>query len=293
MSSLLQSLTRGLDASTVRSSSCAAVVDAPSSPRLAVGLAIQEGWQTFRRSPWPFVFFAVAAFILSTLVDQLPGITGLIATTLVDLWASIGLMRGAWLGLNGKSPKFADFITINPAAIWRLFSRQLVLALLLSAMWFAFFWLALISADASGMFTELYGLVMATGPSNPDQITALLPEVQSLAMKVIQSPVAVVILLIGSLVVAYLQVNQAFLGYIAVVKGLGPIATIQQGITTVQGQWWTVLGLLVMQVLITFLGALACGFGLLAAIPVVFGVTASAYRQLFGDDDAAGFLNGH
>ena len=293
MSSLLQSLTRGLDASTVRFLQCSAMADAPSSPRLSVGLAIQEGWQTFRRSPWPFVFFAVAAFILSTLVDQIPGITGFIATTLVDLWATIGLMRGAWLGLNGKSPKFADFITVNPAAIWRLFSRQLVLTLLLGAIGVAVFWLALISANASGMFTELYGLVMATDPSNPDQITALLPDIQALAMNVIQSPIAVVILLIGSLVGVYVQVNQAFLGYIAVMKGLGPIGSIQQGIMTVQGQWWTVLGLLLMQVLITLLGALACGFGLLAAIPVVFGVTASAYRQLFGNDDAAGFLNGH
>ncbi|MEC7737618.1 MAG: hypothetical protein VYE46_01925, partial [Cyanobacteriota bacterium] len=109
------------------------MTDAPSSPRLYVGLAIREGWQTFRRAPWPFVFFALAAFILSTLVDLIPGLAGFIATTLVSLWATIGFIRGAWIGLNGNSPQFGDFIAINPAAIWRLFSRQFILVMLLLA----------------------------------------------------------------------------------------------------------------------------------------------------------------
>ncbi|MEC7210881.1 MAG: hypothetical protein VXW25_02535, partial [Pseudomonadota bacterium] len=49
-----------------------------------------------------------------------------IATTLVDLWATVGLIRGAWLGLNGSSPHFTDLIDVNGAAVWRLFSRQVV-----------------------------------------------------------------------------------------------------------------------------------------------------------------------
>ena len=250
------------------------MTDAPSSPHLSVGLAIREGWQTFRRAPWPFVFFALAAFILSTLVDLIPGLAGFIATTLVSLWATIGFIRGAWIGLNGNSPQFGDFIAINPAAIWRLFSRQFILVMLLLAIGAAVLRLALLAAD------------------DPDQITALIPVIQDLAMTLIMSPSAIAVLLVGSLVGAYLQVNQAFLGYLAVIKGLGPIATIQRGITTVQGQWWQVLGLLVIQVVILLLGVCACGFGLLAAVPVVFGITASAYRQLFGGDDTAGLLNG-
>ena len=268
------------------------MTDAPSSPRLSIGLAIQEGWQTFRRAPWPFVFFALAAFILSTVVDQIPGLGGIIATTLVDLWATIGIMRGAWIGLNGHSPRFRDFIAINPGAIWRLFSRQFILAMLLLLIGTAVLWLALIAADANEMLAELSMLVMEIDPSDLDQITALIPVIQDLATKVLLSPSALVVLLVGSLLGLYIQVNQAFLGYLAVVKGLGPIETIQQGISTVQSQWWQVLGLLLMQVLFLFLGVCACGFGLLAAVPVVFVITASAYRQLFGGDDPAGFLSG-
>ena len=85
----------------------------------------------------------------------------------------------------------------------------------------------------------------------------------------------------GIIVVVYVHVNQAFLGFLAVVQGLGPISTIREGFRTVRSDWWQVLGLLVLQTLILLLGVMACGFGLLAAIPVVACSTASAYRQLF------------
>ena len=75
-------------------------------------------------------------------------------------------------------------------------------------------------------------------------------------------------------------------------KGLGPIQALQVGFTTVQQHWWTVFCLLVLQLGVLVLGFVACGFGLLAAVPVVSGITASAYLQLFGDDDPAGFLSG-
>ena len=266
--------------------------DSPTRSSLSVGIAIQESWQTFKRTPWPFAFFALLAFILSTLVDQIPSAAGYVATTLVDLWATIGIMRGVWIGLNGDRPQFGDFLRINPAAIWRLFSRQLVLGILLMIIGVASLGLALMAADASELVSELYNLSMAMDPSDPEEITALFQTIQNLAITLTQSPIAVLSLLIGAVMGIYLQVNQAFLGYLAVVKGLGPIATIQQGISTVQSQWWQVFGLLVTQVAILLMGALACGFGLLAAVPVVFGVTASAYRQLFGAEDQADFLNG-
>ena len=49
------------------------------------------------------------------------------------------------------------------------------------------------------------------------------------------------------------------------------------------GHCWQVFGLLAIQILILLLGVIACGFGLLAAIPVVACSTASAYRHLFGN----------
>ena len=71
---------------------------APSPAGLSVGQALQDGWQGFRISPWPFAFFALFALVLSTAVDLipvLPRLPRLIGSSLVDLWASVGLIRGA------------------------------------------------------------------------------------------------------------------------------------------------------------------------------------------------------
>ena len=99
----------------------------PSPAGLSVRKALRDGWQGFRHSPWAFAFFALFALVLSTAVDlipDLPRIPRLIGSSLVDLWASVGLIRGAWLGLDGRSIRFGDLISVNLLALWRLFSRQ-------------------------------------------------------------------------------------------------------------------------------------------------------------------------
>ena len=242
--------------------------------------------------PWTFVFFALFAFVLSTVVDRLPGVAGIIVSTLVDLWATVGLIRGAWLGLNGQRPSFGDLIKINGPDIWRLFSRQFLLTVLLGVISTTVAILAVTAAEAGELAQSIYSQMQGIDASNPELINGLITEIQGLAFAIVTSPVAVLVLLIGAVIAIYIQVNQLFLGFLAVVKGLGPIATIQQGISTVQSQWWQVFGLLATQVAMLLMGALACGFGLLAAVPVVFGVTASAYRQMFGAEDQADFLNG-
>ena len=259
---------------------------------LSVGTALQEGWTTFRRTPWTFVFFALLAFLLSTVVDLLPGFTGFIISALVELWAAVGLIRGAWLGLNGERPCFGDLIEINSFAIWRLFSRQLLLTVLMGVITTTAAILAVKAADAGELAQSIYSQLQVIDPSNSEVINGLITEIKSLGFTIASSPVAILVLLIGAVIAIYIQVNQAFLGFLAVVKGPGPIATLREGFSTVQGEWWTVLGLLAMQLVILLLGFFACGFGLLAAIPVVVCSTASAYRQLFGVDDSTGFLTG-
>ena len=259
---------------------------------LSVGTALQDGWSTFRRTPWTFVFFVLFAFVLSTVVDLLPGIAGYIVSTLVDLWATVGLIRGAWLGLNRERPNFGDLIRIDVLAIWRLFSRQFLLTVLLGVISATAAILAVTAADAGELAQSIYSQIQVIDASNSELINGLITEIQGLALAIVTSPVAVLVLLFGAVIAIYIQVNQMFLGFLAVVKGLGPIATLREGFRTVQTQWWTVFGLLVMQLVILLLGLIAFGFGLLAALPVVICSTASAYRQLFGVDDSAEVLTG-
>ena len=265
---------------------------APSRKGLSMEKALQDSWRVFRNSPWPFVGFVLLSFGCSLALDWLPSPADGLANGLINLWVSIGLMRGVWLGLQGKQPTFGDLIKLNPGAIWRLFSRQFVLGLLLTLISGAAFALAVNAAQASPLVEELVSLSVGPDGSDPSQLPVLLAALQALGLQLLRNPISLLLLLIVAALNLYVQVNQAFLGYLAVLKGLGPIKALQVGFTTVQQHWWTVFGLLVLQLGVLVLGVLACGFGLLAAVPVVSGLTASAYRQLFGDDDAAGFLSG-
>ena len=263
-----------------------------STPQLSVGTAISDGWTAFRRAPWSFVGFALVSGMLSSLADLIPSVGGLIATILIDLWGTVGVLRGAWIALDGGQPRFADFTRINLAAIWRLFSRQLVLILVLLPITALVLGIALVAADAAEAFEKLVDLSLTTDPTDPSQLDYWLPALNTLKTNLLESSLALGVLLTGWIVGVYIQVSQSFLGYIAVVDGRGPIATIRRGFARVQGQWWQVLGLLVMQVVILLLGLLACVIGLVAAVPVVFCITGAAYRQLFSADDNAGFLKG-
>ena len=258
----------------------------PSPAGLSVGKALRDGWQGFRHSPWAFAFFALFALVLSTAVDlipDLPRIPRLIGSSLVDLWASVGLIRGAWLGLDGRSIRFGDLIRVNLPALWRLFSRQVALALPLTLFSSGVLFLAATAADSRALLQSIYIQLLIGDPSSSETSSALIPQMQGLAIAIISNPVAMLVTLGGIIVVVYVQVNQAFLGFLAVLHGLSPITTIRKGFRVSMGHWWQVFGLLAIQTLILLLGAIACGFGLLAAIPVVACSTASAYRQLFGN----------
>ena len=127
----------------------------------------------------------------------------------------------------------------------------------------------------------IYLQLLIGHPSNPETSTALIPQMQGLAIAFISNPIAMLVMLGGIIMVVCVHVNQAFLGFLAVLEELGAIRAIRNGFRTVRSDWWLVLGLLLLQNLILLLGAIARGFGLQAAIPAVASSTASAYRQLF------------
>lgn len=149
---------------------------------LSVGTALQDGWATFRRTPWTFVFFALFAFVLSTLAD---------------LWATVGLIRGAWLGLNGSSPHFTDLIDVNGAAVWRLFSRQVVLTVLVGVISTTALILAVTAADAGELSLSIFNQAQGIDPANTEAFNALIPELQNLAWALASSPIAVLLMLLG------------------------------------------------------------------------------------------------
>ena len=142
---------------------------------LSIGTAIQDGWQVFRCNPWPFAFFALFALVLSSAVDlipDLPHIPRLIGSSLVDLWASVGLIRGAWLGLDGRSIRFGDLIRVNLPALWRLFSRQLALAVPLSLFSSGVQFLTAKAADSKALLQSIYLQLLIPDQSSSEASSA-------------------------------------------------------------------------------------------------------------------------
>ena len=256
---------------------------------LSVGTAITDGWLAFRLAPWAFVGFVLLSTLLAQLANLIPLLGGLVAA-LVNLWGGVGLIRGSWIALGGSAPRFDDFTRMDGAAIWRLFSRQMVLGLLLLPIVLLVIAVALSAADAWTVFGPLINLALTVDPGDPQLADAGTAAAQQLALNFMRSPLAVLTVVFGWLFATYIQVNQSFLGFIALLEGLNPIATVQRGITVVQGQWWQVFALLILQVVILLLGVLACVVGLVAAAPVCVCITGAAYRQLFGQEDQAGLL---
>ena len=111
-----------------------------------------------------------------------------------------------------------------------------------------------------------------------------------LRVNALTNPLVWLIVLLTSVIGIVLQVNQAFLSFIALLDGRGPIATIRHGMAVVNPQWWQVLVLLLMQGVILIIGLFLCFVGVLAAVPLCVCINGAAYRQLFGTEDQAGLL---
>jgi hypothetical protein len=243
----------------------------PSPTRLDVLRALQEGWQAFRRAPWSFVLFGLLAAALWGLfngiaqagmteagavrgaVGGIAVLVGGIGSTVVSLWGMTGMVRGAWLALDGKSPAFSVFSRWDGRAAGRLFLRQLTLTVVL-------------------LLIVMLAVVVGLGLSRLNEALLWIPAVVALV------------------VLVYLSVNQTFLPYVALLEGPGPLATIQRGRDVVDPAWGQVLLLLLLEAVLVLAGMLLCFVGLLVAAPVVACTSTAAYRQLFGREDRTGLL---
>ena len=244
------------------------------SSRFHVLQAIEAGWNAFSKAPMTFVLFTLlsgafglifqglsyfAAIRSSTGSGLDPGtvpllIISVIGSTIVSLWAVIGLIRGAWRALNGQKPSFQDFTRWDSKAVGRLLIHQQVLAILLA--------IVLLIAVAVGR-----GLVQI------HQALAVIPGVAA------------------GIVFLYLGVNQTFLPWIAAVQNGDVFDRIQSGIDYVDPSWWWILLLLIVEGVVLSIGLLLNGVGLLVASPLVICISTAAYRQLFGTADQTCFLS--
>lgn len=252
-------------------------------PRLNIGDAVHDGWQAFCRSPGAFVLFALLLWGLQVLfqllqarigtaaalsaypVDWILALVGLVGSLTSYFWGTIGMVRGALMGLEGRRPRFADLIRWDGGAITRLFWAALLLgALLLAA-------LAAITVLLGGPLGLLVALAEARAGS-------LGPGLQLMILVL----AVLLLLLVGFWLVGliYVSVNQQFQAQISLTERLGPWATLRRSRALVDPHWPLLLLLVIIEALLSLLGVLACFVGFFVAWPVVVCVSTAAYRQL-------------
>jgi hypothetical protein len=172
---------------------------------------------------------------------------------LLHLWGTSGLIRGAWLALEGRRLQLADFSHWDGRALLRLALPSFLLS-----------WgLGLVFAMAGLLAVVLGGL---------QPWLALLPLLAAL----------------GGCI--YLSVSQFFLPQLALLHDPNALDTLQAGHRQVDRHWDQVAGLALLSFALLLAGAvLGIGIGLLIAWPVVLCIQTAAYRQLFGPVDQTGF----
>jgi hypothetical protein len=262
----------------------------PGAPRLDVGAALREGWRAFLRAPWVLVGFLLVAMVLGlglALIENAlspppgalppPRTPGLLlcqlASWALSLWTVVGLVRGAWIALEGRRPSFGELLRWDGAAIGRVLLASLLLTLIL----------ALIALPLLGvMATAVDRMVDIDFPlGGPPVLRSFLPTPGA----VLQLTLAALLLLA---VFTYAQVNQHFLVQLASLRGTGALGSLRAGRAVVDPQWWPTLGLVALESLLLLAGSLALLLGLFVAVPLVFCVSTAAYRQLFGGEPHAG-----
>ena len=202
-------------------------------------------WPRLLRQSLDLLRYALVVLCQSVLLSGL--------SLLLNLWGTSGLIRGAWLALEGRRPQLADFSRWDGRALLRLAIPALLLR-----------WgLGLVFAMAGLLAVVLGGL---------QPWLALVPLLAALAVAI------------------YLSVSQFFLPQLALLHDPNALDTLQAGHRDVDRHWDQVAGLAVLSFVLLVAGALlGIGLGLFIAWPVVICLQTAAYRQLFGPIDHTGF----
>ncbi|CAK6700285.1 hypothetical protein VB734_11105 [Synechococcus sp. BA-124 BA4] len=239
---------------------------------------LRQGRRAYRRAPWLFSGFTLmggGAQLLGQTVQNRASdalavgedpvvvsmglvLGGLLLSVGSLLWLNVGLLRGAWIALDGRTPRLAELVRWQAAAMGRLLAVALLLLLL-----------NLLILATAGLAAGLVSLI--------HPLLALAP------------------LLIGATLLAALFVTQIFHLPLTVAGGLSPVATFRHGRILAASHGWELLALSLSLVLIVLLPlglalliAWPLAAGLLVAWPLVLSSLTAGYREIVGSEDRGG-----
>lgn len=233
-------------------------------PPVAIRRALEEGWRSFKASPWPLVQFSVVvgcgnlacqlgirwsdALLLDPFGQPDPLVVAIqllawLGYGISNLWLMVGLLEGASQTLAGRVPRLRQLLAIPAAALLRAGGTLAVVLLVL----------ALISrlAQASAWLLAL-----------------LQPGLVGLP------------LLAGLAAMVYVSADQILSLPICVLEGVHPLEAFRRSRALTDPHWLQALGLTLLLGLLVLAGFLLLVVGLLAALPLAACTLVAAYRQL-------------
>jgi len=249
----------------------------PGTNRLQVLRAVEDGWQAFCRAPWPFLLFQVLALVIAApfaalaavgllrlsgsepallhpIAAGLAALVGVAGYVVVALWGVVGLVRGAWMSLEGQRPVFRTFSRWDGAAGGRLLLSTALLVVVVGVV-------------------GVLAVLLSTGLGRLHAVLATLP------------------LLVFAVAYLWFLVTQKFLIQLSLLGTRRPLETLQAGVEGVNPSWWVVLWLAIVESVMHGIALLFSYGGLFVILPLMVCISTAAYRQLFGSQDHTGLLS--
>ena len=190
----------------------------------------------------PWTF--VGFTMIGFLLSAISGLT-VVGPALTNLWLITGLTRGAWMAVHGQRPTLGDLVKVDLGSWWRLFLAALLVN-------FGFFIIAAGAGFAAG------------------------------AVVMITPWLSILIVVIAVGVASIFGINQSLLPYFTTLHRLGPINAVQAGQQNVGAVKGKAFLLMLVETLMLIAGLALIVVGLFAAVPLIFCVSAAAFRQIMG-----------
>ena len=216
---------------------------------------LRAGWRLVKDDYWLFLGITVVGVLIANAAPL--GL--LMGPATCGIYISLlRRMRGRQVGFNDLLRGFDYF---GPSLVATLI--MLVPAVLLMVPFYL------------GFFAAFFTL-LPVGQNTPPDPSALLTFFLVLS------------LLVLALVVASVLVGALFLFTfpLMVDRGMQPLAAIRTSMAAVRANFWGVLGLMLLQTALSFVGLLLCYVGAFLELPILFASVAVAYRQVFPEAPA-------
>lgn len=227
-----------------------------------IGDCISQSWEAFKRNAGLVIGASVVAYLVLIVCNVIPFVAWL-----VSMIVSGPLMGGLWLfyikNVRTEEVRFGDAFSGFGPRFGSLLATYIV-STLLSMVAF----IPAVIAAAIFIFIPLQTAAASGGTPEINTTGAIITG--ALAFPAV-------------LVSIYLGVVWMFALPLVADKGLGFWSAMNLSRRMVNKHWWLTFALMIVCGLLSTVGALACGVGLLVTAPVAFGAFAVHYHRVFGE----------